>query len=220
MTLPAVGASTWASGSQVWNGHIGTLMAKARAKARKSQTLPEPAGQHPARDHGQVEGVHAGGGAVLEVEGEDGDQHEEGAHQRVEDELDGGVDAVGPAPDPDDEIHRDQHRLPEDVEEEEVEGHEDAEHARLEQEHGDGELFPAPLHRVPRGEQCERHEERGQQHEEQADAVHAQVIRDPERRHPRALLHELVVGGGGVEAGVERHGEHEGDAGRSGAPSP
>ncbi len=33
MTEPAVGASTWASGSQVWNGNIGTLMAKARKKA-------------------------------------------------------------------------------------------------------------------------------------------------------------------------------------------
>ena len=37
MTEPAVGASTCASGSQVWNGHIGTLIAKARAQARKSQ---------------------------------------------------------------------------------------------------------------------------------------------------------------------------------------
>ena len=38
ITLPAVGASTWASGSQVWKGTIGTLMAKASAKARKSGT--------------------------------------------------------------------------------------------------------------------------------------------------------------------------------------
>ena len=35
-TEPAVGASTWASGSQVWKGNIGTFMAKARAKAAKS----------------------------------------------------------------------------------------------------------------------------------------------------------------------------------------
>ena len=33
MTEPAVGACTCASGSQVWKGNIGTLMAKARAKA-------------------------------------------------------------------------------------------------------------------------------------------------------------------------------------------
>jgi len=37
MTEPAVGASTCASGSQVWNGTIGTLMAKARKKAPKHQ---------------------------------------------------------------------------------------------------------------------------------------------------------------------------------------
>src|ERR1700688_1513997 len=34
MTEPAVGASTCASGSQVWKGNIGTLMAKAKKKAK------------------------------------------------------------------------------------------------------------------------------------------------------------------------------------------
>ena len=35
-TEPAVGASTWASGNQVWNGNIGTLTANARKKAPNS----------------------------------------------------------------------------------------------------------------------------------------------------------------------------------------
>src|SRR6266849_9456773 len=39
MTEPAVGASVWASGSQVWNGNMGTLMAKAKKKPQKSHTL-------------------------------------------------------------------------------------------------------------------------------------------------------------------------------------
>ena len=34
-TEPPVGASTWASGSQVCTGHIGTLTANAAKKARK-----------------------------------------------------------------------------------------------------------------------------------------------------------------------------------------
>jgi hypothetical protein len=38
ITEPAVGASTCASGSQVWNGNIGTLTAKA---AKKRQEQPE-----------------------------------------------------------------------------------------------------------------------------------------------------------------------------------
>ena len=36
ITEPAVGASVWASGSQVWNGNIGTLIAKARKNARNA----------------------------------------------------------------------------------------------------------------------------------------------------------------------------------------
>ena len=32
-TEPIVGASVWASGSHVWNGHIGTLIANPRAIA-------------------------------------------------------------------------------------------------------------------------------------------------------------------------------------------
>ena len=35
-TEPPVGASTCASGSQVWTGHIGTLTAKATKKAKNS----------------------------------------------------------------------------------------------------------------------------------------------------------------------------------------
>ncbi len=38
MTEPAVGASTCASGSQVWKGNIGTLMAKPMKKAQKIQS--------------------------------------------------------------------------------------------------------------------------------------------------------------------------------------
>ncbi len=38
ITEPPVGASTCASGSQVWSGNIGTLIAKASANAAKSQS--------------------------------------------------------------------------------------------------------------------------------------------------------------------------------------
>ena len=36
ITDPAVGACTCASGSQVWKGNMGTLIAKPRKKARKT----------------------------------------------------------------------------------------------------------------------------------------------------------------------------------------
>src|ERR1700730_1069625 len=41
ITEPAVGASVWASGSQVWNGNIGTLMANAKKKAQNRITDAE-----------------------------------------------------------------------------------------------------------------------------------------------------------------------------------
>ena len=41
MIDPAAGASVWASGSQVCSGQIGTLMANASAKARKSHLCVE-----------------------------------------------------------------------------------------------------------------------------------------------------------------------------------
>src|SRR3954462_6635022 len=46
ITDPAVGASTCASGSQVWNGNIGTLMANPRKNAKNSSN----AGVNPTRD--------------------------------------------------------------------------------------------------------------------------------------------------------------------------
>ncbi len=38
ITDPAVGASVWASGNQVWNGNIGTLMAKDRANDSQTRS--------------------------------------------------------------------------------------------------------------------------------------------------------------------------------------
>src|SRR3979409_1318684 len=39
MTEPAVGASVCASGSHVWNGNMGTFMAKAKKKPQKSHAF-------------------------------------------------------------------------------------------------------------------------------------------------------------------------------------
>ena len=41
MTEPAVGASTWASGSQVCTGHIGSFTANEARKANHSQVCIE-----------------------------------------------------------------------------------------------------------------------------------------------------------------------------------
>ena len=68
---------------------------------------------------------------VEEVERQDREQHDHRSRQRVDEELDRGVEFPRTAPDADDEVHRHEHDFPENVEEEEVERAERADHARL-----------------------------------------------------------------------------------------
>ena len=181
-----MGASTWASGSQVWNGNIGTLMAKPRKKARKNQNCRSagtPIWYHSVTSKVPVF-AKAGSVMRLEVEGQDAEQHHHRADQGVEEELDGRVEPPRPAPDPDEEVHRDQHDLPEHVEEEHVEGAEDPEHPRLEQEQEHVVLAHALVDRGPAREDRDEAEERRQQDEERADAVDAEEVRDADGRDP------------------------------------
>ena len=67
----------------------------------------------------------------MEIEHDDADQEQDAARQRVEEELERRIDPAVAAPDADDHVHRDQHRLPEDVEQEQVERAEHPQHQRL-----------------------------------------------------------------------------------------
>jgi hypothetical protein len=57
--------------------------------------------------------------------------------------------------------------------------------------------------RFPRREERQRREEAGQDDQQQADAVHADVVLDAERGNPGQLLLELVRRDGRVEAPPE-----------------
>src|SRR5213080_261016 len=112
-------------------GESGNLDREADEEGEPEEDL------HPERDAvvdqrgelGHVERVRIRG----EVEVEDRDQHEDRAEQRVEEELDRRIFPSRAAPDADQEVHRKEHRLPEDEEEEEIERAEDAHHARVEE---------------------------------------------------------------------------------------
>ena len=90
--------------------------------------------------------------AVVEVEKshvDDAEEHQQRAGDGEEEELDGGVDAVRAAPHADDEVHRQQGQLEENVEEEEVGGDEDADHRRFHDQEGDDVLLRMFLDGVP-----------------------------------------------------------------------
>ena len=138
MTEPAVGAAVWASGSQVWNGQLGTLIAKATKKAQKARLDSRTLSANGCSRCG-LDDVEGAGG---EVDAEDGQQHEHRAGHRVEEELDRRVlrPVLRLAPDADQEVHRDEADLPEDVEEDQVERDEHAQHAHFEQQEEEEEL--------------------------------------------------------------------------------
>ena len=170
MTEPAVGASTWASGSQECSGHIGTLMAKAAAKAMNSHIWVLRIDAALGDQVGHREG------ALIDAQPQDGQQHQDGTGHRVQEELDGGIDAARSAPDADQEVHRDEREFPEDVEQEQVLRQEDAHHAHFQQQEEDHEILDALFDRRPGGEDGDRGQEGGQQNQQDAQPIHAEVI--------------------------------------------
>ena len=190
MIEPAVGASVWASGSHVWSGKTGTLIAKREREGEEEERLGA-AGEGQPVDVLERERPCAGRRVVADREEEDRQEHQEAARHREEEELHRGVDAPRAAPDPDDEVHRDEHDLPEDVEEGEVERDEAAEHAGLEHQEGDRVAADLLLDVRQREEQGDRRQDRRQQDEEERDPVDADVVGDAELRDPRDLLAEL-----------------------------
>lgn len=106
-----------------------------------------------------------------QAERDDADEHDEPRRQRVDEELHRGVAPPDAAVAADEEVHRHEHRLEDDVEEEHVACGEDGDHQRLEHEHEGDETGLAPsdvrpfghdLLLPPAGEQRERHEEDGE----------------------------------------------------------
>ena len=190
MTEPAVGASTCASGSQVEGEH------RHLDGERQEKGAEEPPGERSqpcgvSQEEGVVEGIRPGARRDDEIQPEDRHQHQERPEHRVDEELDRRVEPALAAPDPDDEVHRDQHHFPHHVEQEQVEGDEDADHPGGEhQEVGVertlplGDVAEAPQHR-------ERHEERRQQHHEEGDAVESDVVGDAPAGDPGNARLEL-----------------------------
>ena len=78
----------------------------------------------------------------------------------------------------DDEVHRDQHDFPEDVEQEEVQADEHPDHAGLQQEHAGVELFHLLPDRRPRGQDRDEAQDRGEQNQQHRDAVHSNQVFD------------------------------------------
>ena len=154
----------------------------------------------------EVERMPAVGQRIVEVKRQDSEQHQDGAGQRIEKELDGGIKLARPTPHANDEVHRNQHDFPEHVEEEEIERHENAEHPRLEQKEHGVVFLHALLDGCPRREDGEKTQHRGQHDQQKADAINAQVVLRADGRNPIVLLNEFEL----LRRGLTREPEDEG----------
>ena len=146
---------------------------------------------------------------VLEVERQDGQQHQHRAGQRVEEELDGRVETPRAAPNADDEIHRHQHDLPENIEEKQVNREEHAQHACLQQQEHGVILFDAVLNRRPGAENGQEPDDGRQHHQQQADAIQPQVIPRAQRRDPVEPFDKLKLSRRHVEPEDQRQRDQE-----------
>ena len=90
------------------------------------------------------------------------------------------------APHADQEIHRHQHHFPEHVEEEEIERHENAQHAHLQQQEENVIFLRPHLDRAPGRKDRDRAQQRGQHHQQEADAVDSQRVVRADRGNPVA----------------------------------
>ena len=161
------------------------------------------------------------GGARQVHDPQHGDQHQHRAKQRIEEELVAGVDTIRAAPDADDEIHRDQACLKQDVEQEEILRCEDADHQRFHEQERGHIFWHALLDRVPAGADTDRHQEDGQDDQHQCDAVNAK--RPAETAEQLGVFDELPLGPADLVIGPEIEAQRQVDQRRhqrDGARSP
>ncbi len=166
---------------------------------------------------GDFERVGSELAVVAVVQRQDAEQHQYRTGQCVQEKLNRRVEFPRPAPHADDEVHRHQHQFPENVEQEEIERDEYADHSRLQQqEHGVVFLHPL-VDGFPRRKNRQESDHRGEHHQQQADAVDADQIFHAERGDPVVALHHLKARSALVEARGERERNHErGEAGKIG----
>ena len=142
-------------------------------------------------------------------------QHDQPAEQVVQQELHRGARPSGALTEAaDEEIHRDEHGLEEHVEQQHVQRDHRDQHHRLDRQrqgdvgvHAPGVALTAV---VPAGHQQQRDQHRGQQHQHQRDAVHAEGVAGAERRYPAVAFDELVGPGPGGRT-VESDGDDDRD---------
>ena len=187
---------------------------KAAAKNQKIQLLA--AERHALfLDRLDREGeVPAAGGD--DRRGDRADQHQQRADQGVDHHLQRRLRRRRPAfgrpvhaPGAEEEVERHQHQVEEEDEEQQVLGEERAQRRGLRRQHQEEEELRALLLAEGGEGDPAGPEHRGQQHEEEVEAVDAEAVVDAEPGDPGRVDGVLQAGGAVVEAEGHDHGDHQ-----------
>ena len=151
---------------------------------------------------GNVEACFACGHLArhLEVERQEGNEHQRRTEHRVQEELERGVLTIFATPDTDHEVHRQEHEFEEHKEQDEVLRHKGAGHANLQHEHQDEERLGVTRRRdvVPRVDHHQHGDDHAQDVQRQAQAVEADGVVAVNHLDPRRVSKELQLAGTAV----------------------
>src|SRR5438094_5401169 len=134
----------------------------------------------------------------VEVQRQNGEQHDYRTRQGVQEKFDGGVETAVASPDADEEVHGNKHHFPENVKEEKVERGEHADHAGLQEQQQNVVFLGARVDGAPGRKDGDHAAEGGEHDEEQADAVNAEVRAPTDGGNPREVFLEREPGRAGV----------------------
>ena len=119
--------------------------------------------------------------------GEERQQHRHAADHGVDEELRRGGSALRSTPEPHEEKRRDQTQFPEDEPVEKVQRCKRPKKPGLKEKH-EGKIQGDALDDFPRGQHGHRHDNGREQHHQQAQPIHAEVVLHAQARDPLVLL--------------------------------
>ena len=143
------------------------------------------------------------------VQVDDGDQGQQRTQQGVQEELEGRVNAVGAAPDTNDQVHGDQRGFKKDVEQQPIQRRKHANHQAGQNQEGPHVLVHALLDVCPRGNHHNHGNERRQRYKPERQPIHAEVVVNTKAFNPQHFFHKLHLCSAGIKSGDQRDGYHQ-----------
>jgi hypothetical protein len=120
-------------------------------------------------------------------------QHQRTSGHRIKHEFDQRVVSTWPAPNAENESHREEHQLPEQKEQEKIDRDQCSQHSPLEDEDKEHEFLRSVPNIGPRAEQDNRGKHRGQQDQPDREPVDADGVGNSQGRHPGNTFHHLQM---------------------------